>query len=341
MRLPNKYGSVYKLSGKRRRPWTARIKVGMNVDFDRQKAWAKYKYLGFYTTRAEALAALAEYNGAPYDINRRQMTLGEVWAEWRPIHEEKVKSFKNYATAWKVIEPIQTSRMSDIKLRDVQKCFDESGKNTSSLKTAKTLVSMLWDYAAIHEIATKERRDLMTYLDVSGAGNERKVPRTVFTLEEREQLWNSLDEPIAVMALVLIYTGLRISELINLTEDDVDLARQSIEVRSAKTLNGIRTVPIADKIVPLLPRWFATRYKKTATVTVYYTSVLWPEGMQRLGMTHKSHDCRHTCTTLLTEAGVASEIRHAILGHSVRDVEERVYTHISLDVMLEAVNRIK
>lgn len=340
MRLPNKYGSVYKLSGKRRRPWTARIKVGMNVDFDRQKAWAKYKYLGFYTTRAEALAALAEYNGAPYDIDRRQMTLGEVWNEWRPIHEAKVKRFSCYVSAFKLLEPIKDRRMSEIKLRDVQMCFDQSGKNTSSLKMCKSLVGVMWDYAAIHEIVTKERRDLMDYLDISGAGNEKKVPREIFSEDERARLWDSLDEPIAVMALILIYTGLRISELLAVTEDDVDLARQSIRISASKTHNGIRTVPIADKIVPLLPRWFSTRYKNTPSVATHYTSTLWPKGMERLGMTHRSHDARHTCATLLTEAGVASEIRHAILGHSSKDIEERVYTHISLDTMLEAVNSI-
>ena len=82
MRLPNGYGSVYKLSGKRRKPWTARITVGMNFDLERRKAWQKFRYLGFYATKSEALSALANYNDAPYDVDRRKMTVCDVWNEW-------------------------------------------------------------------------------------------------------------------------------------------------------------------------------------------------------------------------------------------------------------------
>lgn len=258
MRLPNNYGSVYKLSGNRRRPWAARIKVGDNVDYERMKAWAKYKYLGFYATKAEALEALANYNGQPYDISRRQMTLQQVYVEWKPQHEAKVKKYQ-YGAAWKILEPLHTRRMSDIKLRDVQNAFDNSGKNTPQLLIAKALVGLLWDYGAIHEIVTKERRDLMTYIDTSKPGNPNKRERTIFTRKEIDTLWERQEHPIAVMALILIYTGMRISELLDTTPDCVDLERQSIRIHQAKTAAGIRTVPIADKILPLIPVWFKTR----------------------------------------------------------------------------------
>ena len=339
MRLPNNYGSVYKLSGNRRRPWAARIKVGDNVDYERMKAWAKYKYLGFYATKAEALEALAMYNGAPYDVDRRQMTLQQVYDEWKPEHEAKVKRFQNYGSAWKILEPLYTRRMADIKLKDVQNAFDNSGKNSPQLLIAKALVGLLWDYGAIHEVVTKERRDLMTYLDTSKPGNPNKRERKIFTREEINVLWQRQNHPIAVMALILIYTGMRISELLDATKDDFDLVQQSVQIRSAKTKAGIRTVPIADKILPLIPTWFETR-RTNDNAYHYYITRVWPKGMEDLGMNHRSHDCRHTCTTLLTELGVSSEIRHAILGHSSRDVEEKVYTHIQLDTMLAAVNKI-
>lgn len=340
MRLPNNYGSVYKLSGNRRKPWTARIKVGDNIDYERMKAWAKYKYLGFYATKAEALEALAIYNGQPYDVDRRQMTLQQVYDEWKPQHSQKIKKFSNYDTAWKILSPLGNRRMPDIKLRDVQNAFDVSGKNSPQLDTAKTLVCLLWDYAAINETVTKERRDLMSYLDTSKPGNPNKRERTIFTSEEVKYLWEHKDDQIAVMALILIYTGMRISELVDAADQDVDAEKQFINVRDAKTAAGIRIVPIADKIVPLIPVWLKTRHRSSNSSTHYYLNYLWPKGMKRLGLEHYSHDCRHTCTTLLTELHVSSEIRHAILGHSKGDVEERVYTHIQLPTMLEAVNML-
>ena len=53
-RLPKGYGSVYKLSGSRRRPFTARIQTGYKAESGRPE----YKYLGYYKTLQEALQAL-------------------------------------------------------------------------------------------------------------------------------------------------------------------------------------------------------------------------------------------------------------------------------------------
>ena len=74
MRLPNGYGSVYKLSGNRRKPWTARITVGFN-----EAGQPKYHFLGYFATRQEALKCLADYNASPYGVENADMTLGEVF----------------------------------------------------------------------------------------------------------------------------------------------------------------------------------------------------------------------------------------------------------------------
>ena len=64
MRLPNGYGSVYKLSGKnRRKPYIARRTIGWD-DNGKQL----YATIGYYRTKAEALQALAAFNDNPYDL---------------------------------------------------------------------------------------------------------------------------------------------------------------------------------------------------------------------------------------------------------------------------------
>ena len=65
MRLPNGYGSVYKLSGNRRKPYIARRTIGWD-DNGKQL----YANIGYYRTRAEALQALAAFNDNPYDFPR-------------------------------------------------------------------------------------------------------------------------------------------------------------------------------------------------------------------------------------------------------------------------------
>ena len=57
MRLPNGYGGIVKLSGKRRKPYAVRITTEYT-----DNGGQKYKYLDYFATRREALACLEEYN---------------------------------------------------------------------------------------------------------------------------------------------------------------------------------------------------------------------------------------------------------------------------------------
>jgi integrase len=57
--------------------------------------------------------------------------------------------------------------------------------------------------------------------------------------------------------LILIYTGVRISELLDLEKKDIHLDERWFFVRESKTESGIREVPIAEKIVPFFEYWLS------------------------------------------------------------------------------------
>ena len=56
MRRGNGDGSIYKLSGKRRRPWAVRVNTGWTLEGKQM-----YKYVGYYRTKTEAKDALTDY----------------------------------------------------------------------------------------------------------------------------------------------------------------------------------------------------------------------------------------------------------------------------------------
>lgn len=62
--------------------------------------------------------------------------------------------------------------------------------------------------------------------------------------------------------------------------------------------------------------------------------------MDELSLTHRPHDTRHTCVSMLTEAGVDERIIKKIVGHRGQGVTETVYTHIELSFKLDAINKI-
>ena len=70
MKLPNGYGSVTKMSGRRRNPWVVRKTDGYELDPEKGTKKQKYIIIGYAPTKAEGLKMLADYNNNPFDTHR-------------------------------------------------------------------------------------------------------------------------------------------------------------------------------------------------------------------------------------------------------------------------------
>ena len=352
MKLPNSYGSVYKLSGKRRNPWAARVTVGWKSIPENQRAYPVYDFIGYFPTKTEALQALAAYNQNPYDINSETITFKEVYEKWAEKYFDKIS--KSNATAYKAAfatcKGLWNMRFKDIKLNHLQKAVDDSGKNTPTLKKVKNLFSLLYEYAIIHEIVTADKRDLVKYIDISKPGNPNAQHRQPFTKADIKTLWDAAlsDEYVSII-LIPIYTGVRISELLNLKKSDVHIDDSWFFVRKSKTRAGIREVPISDKIMPFFKHWTQKDSEylvcrpngRHLNYRTYYDTY-WTPAIKRLCSRPYTPLCtRHTCISLLTEAGVDERIIQDIVGHKGQSVTQAVYTHIDLQAKLEAINKIQ
>ncbi len=351
MKLPNGYGSVKKLSGKRRRPWIVTKTTGWETDPATGRAKQKKEIIGYYATRQEGLQALADYNNNPYDINAAKITFKEVYEKWS---EQKYKTIsesniKGYKAAYNLCHDLYDMRMVDVKLNHLQSVADHSGKNLPTLRKFKVLLGQMFEYAVIHEIITPDK-NMATYVDIKSAGNPNKMDRTPFNNEEILRLWKNkkCNEYISVI-LMLIYSGCRISELLNLKKTDVHLDEQWFHVRHAKTQAGIRAVPIADKTLDYFKHWYykndcdfllSTPESRKFVYRNYYDSY-WKPLMEDLDMKHRPHDTRHTCISLLATAKVQPTIIKKIVGHSgTQSLTERVYTHLDIKELLDAINMI-
>ena len=82
MKLPNGYGSVVKLSGKRRKPYQVRKTTGWHYDKEKDRQVQDMITVGYAATRAEGLQMLAEYNNNPFDTKAAKMTFSDVYEEW-------------------------------------------------------------------------------------------------------------------------------------------------------------------------------------------------------------------------------------------------------------------
>ena len=93
MKLPNSYGSVIKLGGKRRKPYAVRI--SKLVEDDTGKVKRKYTYLAYFSKPEMAYTYLAEYNsGAVVPEHMKysdSLTFAEMYEKWKKYR----KSLKN------------------------------------------------------------------------------------------------------------------------------------------------------------------------------------------------------------------------------------------------------
>lgn len=328
MKLPNRYGTVYKLTGKRRKPWVARKLVGKVLDEKSKKVKTVYLTIGYYAKREDALQALAAYNANPEEP-KKAITFKEVHDRWAEEHYQKMKHLNNLKASIKVLAPLWYEPFADIKLDTIQTVFNTSGKNTPTLKHAKSMLSNLYDYAVVHEIVKKEKKDMISYLNC-GESNPNSIPRNIITGDELRRM-RKVDDKYTNMMIVLTFTGLRIGELDALREENIDWQKQCLNVIEAKTKAGVREVPIADKLIPRLKRYMK-EHPRAATVRMK---------MRDYG-DHRPHDARHTFCTLLVEKGVDQRLIDAIVGHSFgSNITLSVYTHITLEAKLAAVNLLE
>lgn len=62
--------------------------------------------------------------------------------------------------------------------------------------------------------------------------------------------------------------------------------------------------------------------------------------MTKFNMSHKPHDTRHTFITIGKESNMDEYILKLIVGHTIRDITERVYTHRTVEEMRREIMKI-
>lgn len=344
MKMPNGYGSVYKLSGKRRNPWVVAKTDGYELIDGKSKR--KYHIVGYFPTRAAAMQALADFNDNPYDLDLSKVTFAEIYHRWFSEtfnDESNAGTIRNYEAAFKKTTAIQSMKMSDIRPPHMQAVIDSVDGGYQSASRVLTLFNKLYKWCIQHDCIKKNYAEMVKI----NVRSESK-PRQRFSTEEINKIFKAAKQnKNAELVITLLFTGVRVMELFDLKKKDVDLDAQCFVVRHSKTEAGIRTVPIANAILPIFQRFMSLSkceyafcnqqgYKMTYD---NFKRRYWQPLMLELNMTHTIHETRHTFISMATAKNINPTLIKKIVGHkSVMSLTERVYTHPEISEMLEAVN---
>lgn len=339
----NGSGSVVRHKGARRRPYEARVTTGRDAQ-GRQIC----RSVGWYATRDEAMAALLDYNQSPYDINARQITLAELFGRWYARAAEQGRlargSIANIKSAYNYCADIADMPYTAIRAHVMQSCIDSSGPAMQA--KIKNLFYNLDKYAMELDIINKR------YSDLLHVAARPPAQKTTFSDFEVAQLWENVGVPWVDTALILLYSGWRISELLGLAKANIhiDATGKTINTMRGgrKTTAGInRIVPIHSAILPLVVARYESaenyliecRNGKPLTNLQYYDR--WHKVMAAIGAKHTVHETRHTFRSWLDAASAPISCVNRIMGHVCGDIGLQVYTHKTVEQLAATIELIK
>lgn len=348
MRLPNGYGSVYKLSGNRRRPWIARKTIGWDENGKQQ-----YYTVGYFEKREDALDALAEYNKNPIGETRNK-TLGELYDEWSTVHysgDITRSTINGYKAAWNRMGRLAEYEVRSIYKKPLQDIIEEmkkQGLSRSTMENFKTLAVMLWEEAMANRITD---RNYGTMIDLPQIEKTKRPTFTDFEINEIRKAAEAGDI-WAGTTMILLYTGMRAGEMLKLTRFNVDIDDWVITGGIKTDAGKDRPVPVHPKIRGYIKYWLDTngprlvhRSGSPISVDYYRSSVFYPL-LERLEIERTPernltpHSTRHTFGTMLNRAGAKTTSIQKLMGHTDYATTANTYTHPDFVELREAIEMI-
>lgn len=348
MKLPNGYGSVYKLKGNRRKPYVATISSSYSCTSNSVRC--RREILGYFTTKKEALAALTSYHENPYDLRAESITFEELYEKWSEDHFKKLSnksSMRTYKAAFNHSKPLHKMCFKSIRPNHLEGTIDNAEVGDATKSRMKSMYNLMYRYALKYDIVDKNYAELCNSVKV-----ERTQVKVPFTSEEVNKLWEVEKElPFADMILVGLYSGFRPVELTMIKTSDVHLSEGYI-IGGTKTRAGTnRTVPIHPKIKGIIEKrcnenneYLFSDYnmfeREVCSLTYEKYRGRFEKVMKSLKLKHTPHETRHSFITQAKQCHVDDYMLKRIIGHEIRDVTEKVYTHRTIDELSKEIAKI-
>ncbi len=323
LKRANGQGTVYRLQGRRKRPWVA----------------AKNKVvIGYYERKTDAQTALEALSGR--DLTERyNMTFAEVFADWKKEHYKDIGSAgaESYDGAYKVFAPLHQKKFRDLRTADFQAVLDNyMDKSHSTVSKYKQLITQMSQWAIREEIITTNFAKFVRLPE------NVKKEKEIFTDAEIEKLEKDGSDTAKII-LMLIYTGMRIGELFSLTVDNF---------HGDYVVGGEKTEAGRNRIIPIRPEgrtyfsYFAEKAPGALLLSGYdgqkvvanfrrrdYYPLLEKLSIER----HTPHATRHTFASWARRKGISPEALQKILGHADYSTTANIYVHTSPEELVKAV----
>lgn len=323
--------------------------------------------IGTFMTQKEAREALNTYLKHP--TPKYNYTVREVYEEWKesPAFKDLSAATKtNWTTSWAKVNDCKSPSLPDSYMRDLnvgvirdlldyyayeREDTDNDGNvidvpplSKSYVTKIKALMTQLCSYAMEYHIIDTNYASLAK-LPKMEAGKRRAFTDLEFAKLEKN--WKTATGGDA--CYVLCYTGLRVSELCQMTKFSYDPKTQMLRGGLKTDAGKDRVVPVHPKILPIIERWYKActgplfpRPDGKAYNKDSFNKGVWKPCMQSLGLSEEltPHSARHTFGTRMSAAGVRPEDLQRIMGHTDYSMTANVYINQDESTLKEAIAKM-
>lgn len=354
----------------------------------------QYRYKDAHGVRKTVYAkTLAELRVKEKDIERHvagkavyncSMKLHELISLYIETRKHSVKE-STIVNMKHMLSSLHGSAIIDMNIGDIknvhvrQWCMQELDNN-SSRSTVSLKLSMMrcaFKLAMSDDLVLKNPFDF----NINSIAKSDEVQRVPLNKEDQVRFYSFVSDNYSVkyadIYAVILGTGLRISELLALTVDDIDFENHCISVNkqtvclnkptrvcisSTKSKAGVRLVPINSDIENRLRSIIYGRRENILYSTDGYTNFLFVnnKGLYKYKsidmmfqiMTDKynelygtnikvsPHVLRHTYCTNLSTAGIDLKALSYIMGHKSINITQMVYDHADATRAMEAYTKL-
>lgn len=268
-------------------------------------------------------------NTPPYLTTK---TLFEIYERELIIRDYSPKTIKTYSSLIerfiRHFHPIQPIDISPSLIKDYL-CSLTDGESLSPATVDQTINALRFLYVEIYHSD-------FHFGDIARPRPSRRIP-VVLSREEVLIIFNAVSNPIHRLMLQLMYSsGLRVSEVVNLRVQDIQLYNLTLFVRGGKGHKDRITV-FSQKLKTSLLRQMGTKSPKeylfiTQRCTKYTTrsvQKVFENAIKEAGIrkTASCHTLRHCFATHLLESGTDIRYIQNLLGHA-SIVTTNIYTKV-------------
>ena len=270
-------------------------------------------------------------------------TVKEIWHKLlaSDIKEMSKNTQSGYKYAFQNLESIHDMPINLIKLQHLQPIFDdlkEKGYSYAKMNQIKNVLNHIFNYAEKYDLIEKNYTKFITYRDGRTDEQKEEKKKVPFSKELIKTLFENDDQPENQSILIMIYTGMCPSEMLQLKPENIHLEERYM-IGGLKTSNGIdRIIPIHECIVPYVKE--LTGNGVLGLSYHYYVKLFFNKAREKFGFTCTPHSGRHTFATLANEYELNEFLIKKIMGHSAKDLTKDVYTHVEAQRLIEKINKL-